>query len=192
MTDELLIPLEKYLSAGVHIGTKFKTKSMEPYIYKVNPNGLSILNVQKIDEKLRIGAKLLGKYSPEEILVVIRRENVWKAANAFSKITGIKTFVGRYPAGVLTNPYLETFMEPKLMLIGDPWPDKNAINDAMKVGTPIIGLCDSNNTTNKLDYIIPCNNKGSKSLGLIFYVLAQQYLKQRGIKGEPNFDDFQE
>jgi len=49
----------------------------------------------------------------------------------------------------------------------------------MKIGLPIVALCDSNNEANNLDLIIPCNNKGKKSLGLIFYVLAKEYLKKR-------------
>ena len=180
MKTENLVEVDKYLSAGVHIGTKVKTASMAPFIYKVNPAGLTILNVQKIDERLRIAAKFLARYKPEDILVIGRRENSWKAIKKFAKITGVKYFVGRYPAGVLTNPQLETFTEPKIVLITDPWPDKNAINDAVKIGIPIIALCDSNNTTRAVDLIAPCNNKGAKSLGLIYWILANEYLHENG------------
>lgn len=180
MEEQLLVPLEQYLASGIHIGTKFKTKSMAPFIYKINPNGLCILNIQKIDERLDIAAKLLAKFNPEDILVVCRRENGWKAVKTFAKITGVKAFTGRYPAGVITNTNLDNFFEPKLILIADPWPDKNAVHDAMLMGIPILALCDTNNTTDNTDYIIPCNNKGAKSLGLIFWVLASKYLQERG------------
>ena len=41
MTEEdFLVPLEKYLKVGLHIGTKFKTKYMEPFIYKIRGDGL--------------------------------------------------------------------------------------------------------------------------------------------------------
>ena len=33
--EQLLIPLDTYLKVGLHIGTKFRTKYMEPFIYKV-------------------------------------------------------------------------------------------------------------------------------------------------------------
>jgi small subunit ribosomal protein S2 len=180
-TETLLAPLEQYLASGIHIGTKFRTKHMEPFIYKVNPNGLCVLNVQEIDRRIGLAAKIIAKYNPEDILVVCRRENGWKAVKAFAKVTNVKFFAGRYPAGIITNPNLETFFEPKLMVVVDPWPDKNAVHDGIISGIPIVALCDTNNTTENVDYIIPCNNKGSKSLGLIFYILANKYLQERGL-----------
>jgi small subunit ribosomal protein S2 len=180
MKTDNLIEIDKYLSAGVHIGTKIKTKSMAPFIYKVNPAGLTIMNVQMIDERLKIAATFLAKFDPKDILVIGRRENSWKAVKMFSKAIGAKYFTGRYPAGVLTNPILETFVEPKVILITDPWPDKNAINDSLKIGIPIVALCDSNNTTKAIDIVVPCNNKGAKSLSLIYWILANEYLHERG------------
>jgi small subunit ribosomal protein S2 len=180
MTDETLVELDQYLSAGVHLGTKFKTKSISPFIYKINPVGLAILDIKKIDERLRLAAKFLSRYKLEDILVIGRRENSWRPVKEFSKITGTKACTGRYPAGILTNPQLENFAEPKVILITDPWPDKNAINDALKIGIPIVAMCDSNNTTRAVDLVVPCNNKGAKSLGLIYWILANEFLKEKG------------
>ena len=33
--EQLLVPLENYLKAGLHIGTKFRTEYMAPFIYKI-------------------------------------------------------------------------------------------------------------------------------------------------------------
>jgi small subunit ribosomal protein S2 len=178
---EFLIPLDLYLKVGLHIGTKFRTKYMEPFIYRVRPDGLAVLNVQKIDQRIDIASKFLSQYKPEDILIVCRRENGWRAAKLFSKLTGIRVFIGRYPPGLLTNLALENFTETKIMMVTDPWPDKNAVNDAVRVGIPIIALCDTNNTANNVDLIVPCNNKGKKSLGLIFWIIAKEYLKLRGV-----------
>jgi len=180
MTDDTLVELDKYLSAGVHLGTKFKTKSMAPFIYKINPAGLAIMDIKKIDERIRLAAKFLARYKPEDILVVGRRENSWIPIKKFAKVTGVKYFSGRYPAGILTNPELENFTEPKIIFVTDPWPDKNSINDSLKIGIPIISMCDSNNTTRASDLIIPCNNKGAKSLGLIYWILANEFLREKG------------
>jgi small subunit ribosomal protein S2 len=182
MTEEqqFLVPTDVYLKAGIHIGTKFRTKYMESFIYKTRPDGLSVLNVQKIDQRLKVAGKMLSEYKPEEILVVCRRENGWDAVNLFSKITGSLKFAGRYPPGLLTNPNLKTFIEPKIILAIDSWPDRNAISDAMKIGIPVIALCDTNNQTNFIDLVVPCNNKGKKSIGLVLYVIAREIMRHRG------------
>ncbi len=177
--EQFIVASDVYLKSGIHIATKFKTKYMEQFIYKTRPDGLSVLNLQKIDERLKLLVKFLAQYEPEDILVVSRRENGWKPVKKFSKLTGVKAFAGRYPPGILTNPNLETYMEAKIMLVTDSWPDRNAIKDALLVGIPVIALCDTNNQANNIDLVIPCNNKGKKSLGLIFYILAKEFLKAR-------------
>ena len=184
MSEELLIAQEDYLKSGIHIGTKFKTKYMANFIYKTRPDGLSVLNLQKIDERIQIAANMLAKYKPEEILITSRRENSWKPVKAFGRATGVKFFAGRYPPGVMTNPELKNFIEAKALLVTDSWPDRNAINDANKIGIPVIALCDTNNQSNYIDLVVPCNNKGKKSLGLFFWLLAREYLRKTGKLGE--------
>ena len=188
--EEFLIPLDEYLKVGLHIGTKYRTKYMAPFIYKTRPDGLVVLNVQEIDKRIRLAANFLANYNPEDIMVVCRRENGWKAVNLFSKLTGIKVFAGRYPPGILTNPNLKTFIETKLIFVIDPWADKNVIKDAIKIGIPVIALCDTNNESNNIDLVIPCNNKGKKSLGLVFWILAREYLNARKKKFEAKLEDF--
>jgi small subunit ribosomal protein S2 len=188
-TEEFLIPSDTYMASGIHIGTKIRTKQMMPFVYKINPNGLCTLNLSETDRRLRLAAKMLSKYRPSDIVVVCRRENGWKGAKAFGKYTGAKVFAGRYPAGIITNAGLKNFFEPKIMLVADPYPDKNAVHDALATGIPVIAMCDTNNTTDGVDFVIPCNNKGSKSLGLIFWILATNYLKERGELQQPLPED---
>ena len=81
MTEQnLLVPLEQYLKVGIHIGTKYKTKYMEPFIYKIRSDGLAVLNVQKINDRMAVAAKFISQYEPDEIVVVSRRENGQMAA----------------------------------------------------------------------------------------------------------------
>lgn len=191
--EAFLVPSDTYFKAGVHIGTKFRTKYMAPFIYKTRTDGLSVLNVQQIDKRIRLVGKFLGQYSPEDIIIVSRRENGWKPVKMFSKVTNIKVFAGRYQPGILTNTKLESFREAKVMLVTDPWPDRNAVKDGMRGGCVIIGLCDTNNEANCLDLILPCNNKGRQSLGLIFYLLANEYTKARGLEPiKAKLEDFSE
>lgn len=181
MAEELLVPNEEYLKAGIHIGTKFKTKYMENFIYKTRADGLSILNIQRIDERIRLMINLLSMYDPEDIVVVSRRENGWDAVKRFGELTGAKIFAGRYPPGIMTNTELRDFIEAKVMIVTDVWPDRNAVKDALKMGIVTIALCDTNNQPNNVDLVVPCNNKGRKSLGLLFYLLAKHYMENKGM-----------
>jgi len=197
MAEELLVPNDEYLKSGIHIGTKFKTKYMENFIYKTRPDGLSVLNIQQIDERIKLAINMLSQYKPEDIIVISRRENGWKPVKLLGELTGINAVPGRYQPGILTNPNLENFKEVKIMLITDPWPDKNAIMDAQRIGVPVISLCDTNNQTNYIDLVVPCNNKGKKSLGLFFWLLTKHYMLNKDmIKKESEFkysvDDFTE
>ncbi len=194
---QFFVPQDVYLKSGIHIGTKFRTKYMEQFIYKTRPDGLSVLNLQKINERIKLAANMISNYNPKDILIVSRRENGWKSVRKFSQVIGCKIFAGRYLPGIMTNPNLPTFLEAKIILVTDAWPDRNAVEDAAKIGIPVIALCDTNNQANNIDLVVPCNNKGKKSLGLLFYILAREYLILRGVlkKGEePEFtiDDFTE
>ena len=180
-TENLLLDSNEYLKSGIHIGTKFRTRYMEKFIYKTRPDGLSVLNLQQIDERIGIAAQLLSHYAPQDILIVSRRENGWKSVKLFADLLGCKFFAGRYPPGVLTNVAQKNFMETKMILVTDAWLDRNAIKDAMVVGVPVIALCDTNNQANYIDLVVPSNNKGKKSLGLFFYILAKEYRRIRGI-----------
>tara|TARA_Y100000034_G_scaffold46605_1_gene57289 strand:+ start:3936 stop:4538 length:603 start_codon:yes stop_codon:yes gene_type:complete len=190
---QFLVPSDQYLKTGVHIGTKFKTKYMSNFIYKTRPDGLSVLNLQKIDERIRIAINFLEQFEPQDIMFVSRRENGWKAIKKIAELIGCKAYPGRYPPGILTNPLLDGFVEPKILFSTDPWPDRNAVEDAVRMSIPVIGLCDTNNQSNNVDLVIPCNNKGKKSLGLIFYIVTKEYMTRKGLlKKEDKFPDISE
>ncbi len=178
--EKFLVVKETYLKSGIHIGTKFKTKYMEQFIYRTRIDGLSILNLQKIDERIETAVSFLAQYATEDILVIGRRENSWKATTLFGKLTGVRVFAGRYPPGTLTNPNLENYTTAKVVLVVDAWTDRNAVIDSVKMGIPVVALCDTNNQSNFIDLVVPCNNKGKKGLGLLFYILTREFLRLKG------------
>jgi small subunit ribosomal protein S2 len=182
--EKTLFPLDDYVKYSAHLGTKAVTPNMRQFVYKRRADGLAVLNTNSIDQKLKEACEFLAKYNPGDIFIACKREAGWKATKKFSEVTGIKAFTKKYPAGVITNTQLEDFFEVELVIICDPWLDKNALNDTLKVKKPIIGLCDTNNLTTGLTKIIPCNNKSMKSLGIILYLLAREYLISRKMKKE--------
>lgn len=178
---ELLIPLEKYLAAGVHIGTHICTKFMEPFVYRVRNDGLYILDVRKIDERIRIAAKFLSRYEPSKIAAVSVRTYGQKPVVKFCNYVGCKPFTGRFMPGTFTNPSLKWYFEPDIVLLTDPRADSQALKEAAEIGIPIVSLADTDNRTEYIDLIIPANNKGRKSLALIYWLLARQILRERGL-----------
>jgi len=190
-SEELLVPMDDYVKAGISLGTKVITSFMKPYVYRRRPDGLATINTKVIDERLRMAINFLSKYPSKEILVVCKREAGWKAVELFGKITGTRAFTKKYPPGIITNPKLPDFFEPSIILIVDPWLDKNPLKDASKLNIPVVSLCDTNNITSFIDLIIPCNNKSNKSIGLVFWILAREYMKSQGIKEKlPALSDF--
>jgi small subunit ribosomal protein S2 len=135
---DTLVPIEDYLKSSIHLGTRAITPDMRPFVYKRRADSLAVFNTTLLDEKIKEGAEYLSKFAPNEIIVVCKREAGHKAAELFAQATGIRVFTKKYPAGILTNSNLDTFLEADLMLICDPWTDKNALNDAKRVKMPVM------------------------------------------------------
>ena len=193
---ELLIDEDTFLTCGVHIGTKQKSKDMEPYVYKVRDDGLRILNVNMTSEKVVEAAQFLKDFEPKDVLVVSARQYGWKPATKFAESCGFECIAGRFTPGRLTNPEMRFFIEPKVIVLTDPAADAQAFREATNISIPVIAMCDSNNLTANVDIVIPGNNKGRRSLALIYWLLSREILRIRGELSadedlEETIDDFE-
>jgi small subunit ribosomal protein S2 len=180
-TIELLVPVDKYLSAGVHIGTHVCTKYMEPFVYKVRPDGVYILDVRKIDERLRIAGKFLAMFEPAKIAVVSARLYGRKPVLKMCQYLQCRPFVDRFLPGTFTNPALTTYFEPAVVLVTDPRADAQAVKEASEIGIPVVAFADTDNRTENVDLVVPANNKGRKSLALLYWILTRQIMRERGV-----------
>lgn len=191
--SDTLVPMEDYLKASIHLGTRVITPDMRKYVYRRRADGLAVFNTALLDDTLREGAAYLAKFAPQDVIIVCKREAGWRAVKKFSEITGIRCFLKKYPAGILTNTNLENFFETQLVFICDPWLDKNALHDANRIGVPVLSVCDTNNFTAGINQIIPGNNKSAKSLGMIFYLITKLYVEARKLdKTIPPVQEFVE
>ena len=177
MSEDLLVSKQDYLSAGIHIGMTSRTKDMKKFIYKVREDGLAVLDLKILDERIAITAKFLSNV--KKILVIGRKLNSHKPIKKLCEIVGCDYVVGRFMPGTLTNPSYEKFTEPDVVLLTDPLSDHQALKEALDSRIPIVALCDTFNETRNIDFIIPCNNKGKKSLALIYWLLAREIMKNR-------------
>jgi len=130
---------EKFLEYGVHIGTLKRKAAMDSFVYKVRSDGLAVLDVEKVSERL-----------------------------------------GRFMPGTLTNPDYKKFTECDLLIASDPLVDRQAVTEANQLGIPVVAFCDTNNTKEAVDLIVPGNNKGKKSLAFLYWALATHILRERG------------
>lgn len=184
----MMVTEETYMTSGVHIGTRQKTADIKEFIYKVRNDGLYIIDVKKTDERIKAAAKFLAKYDPSKILAVSVRQYGQKPVRKLGEFTGIQVLDGRFQPGTLTNPNAKTFLEPEIIVLTDPLADVQALHEAKNIGIPVLALCDTNNETKYIDYVIPTNNKGRRALALIYWLLTRAILKEQGkIKSDEEF-----
>ncbi len=184
---ELLIPEDTYLTSGVHIGTQQKSASMRRFVFKVRFDGLHVLDVRETDRRIRLAAKFLARLPADRILVVSQRQYGQKPVRVFAKTTGAVSFAERFVPGCLTNPSLSEYFEPKALVVTDPATDQQALSEAVSIGIPVVGLCDVNNETRFVDFVIPANNKGRLALATVYWLLAREVLRARAGGAEVEF-----
>ena len=193
---ELLLPQDTILSAGIHIGTRMKTKDMDKFIYRTRPDGLFVLDIKKTDERIRIAAKYLARLEPAKIAAVAARLYGRDPVTKFCEVTGATPVVGRFIPGTLSNPLSKNRIEPSVVIVSDPKADVQAVVEAARIGIPVITLCSTDNDFADVDFVIPTNNKGRRALAVIYWLLARQILRERGEippDGNPSLaiDDFE-
>jgi len=178
--EELLLSRDTLLSAGLHIGTRMKTRDMEPFIYRVRPDGLFVLDVKKTDDRIRVASKFLARYEPSKVAVAATRLYAHEPVKKFCKVTGATPLVGRFIPGMLSNPLYPNRVDPEVIVVSDPRADAQAVKEASNVGIPIVALCSTDNEFAGIDLVIPTNNKGRRALAIIFWLLARQVQRERG------------
>ena len=188
---DLLIPVEDYLGAGVHIGTQQKTEDMSRFIHRVRTDGLYVLDVSMTDQRIRTAANFLSGYDPEQILVASSRQYGRFPAETFADAVGARARTGRFIPGTLTNPTYDGYIEPDVVVVTDPIGDSQAVTEAITVGIPVIAMCDSNNTTSNVDLVVPTNNKGRKALSVVYWLLANETLDHRGADSFYALEEFE-
>ena len=85
---------------------------------------------------------------------------------------------------------------PDVIFILDVGYEKNAIGEAKKLGIPVVGVVDSNNSPDKIDYIIPGNDDSIRAVKLYCESAADAVLDAKsavlGMSAKTEEDDFVE
>lgn len=180
VNENLLLPQEILLSAGVHIGTRIKTKDMEPFIYKVRPDGLFVLDMEQMNERIKMVARFLSRLDMSKVVVASSKRYGRNPVEKFCEMLGCRSYLGRFTSGSFTNPEYADFFEPVAVIVTDSLADQQIVEEASQIGIPVVALCSTDNSLKNVDLVIPVNNKGRRSLAIVYWLLVREIMRERG------------
>ncbi|WP_347989282.1 30S ribosomal protein S2 [Methylomonas sp. AM2-LC] len=83
---------------------------------------------------------------------------------------------------------------PDVIFVLDVGYEKNAIMEAKKLGIPVVGVVDSNNSPEKIDYVIPGNDDSIRAVSLYCQSVCEAVLESKALRMDAavKADDFVE
>lgn len=174
--------ITKMLAATTHIGSANSEVTMEQYVFKKRTEGTNIINLRKTWEKIVLAARAIAAVeNPADVFVVASRPFAQRACLKFARYIGATSIAGRFTPGAFTNQIQAAFREPRLLIVSDPRTDHQPVTEASYANIPIIAFANIDSPTRYVDIAIPCNNKASHSIGLMWWMLSREILRLRGI-----------
>ena len=109
--------------------------------------------------------KELEKMKAEGIMDKLPKKEVSRLSKEMKKLEATLS-------GIKNMPNL-----PGAIFIIDPVNEKTTVNEAHRLGIPIVALCDTNSDPSVVDYSVPGNDDAIKSLNLLITVMADAVIE---------------
>jgi len=179
--EKAIVFAEKQAAAGhqiLFVGTKRQAKdpvrtaamyASQPYVVERWLGGM-LTNSTTTNTRIKKLKDLEGKMESGELASRYNKLEVQRFQEQIDAMNhnygGIKDMNGR-PGAVFVTDVLE---------------DKNAVNEAIKLGIPVIAIVDTNTDPSAIDYPIPANDDAVGALKIIVDAIADAVQSGRGKK----------
>ncbi len=132
--------------------------------------GGTLTNFQTMEGRIDHLVRLEDRRDRGELNILIKKE-AGKLLNEVDKMN-------RYFGGIKNMRRL-----PTALFIVDPPMERIAVTEALRMGIPIIAMCDSNCNPDEIEYPIPANDDAIRAIKLIASKIADAALEGRNLQG---------
>jgi len=176
------------VACRVQLGSENMDSTMERYVYGRNKYGIHIIDLRKTIEKIQLAARVIVamENTQDVVAVSLSPQNskgqpiAQRAVLKFSQYLQARHIAGRFTPGTFTNQSQKHFIEPRLLIVADPFKDYQPVLEASYVNVPVIAMCNTDSHLRNIDIAIPCNTNSKYAVGLVWWLLSREVLRLNG------------
>lgn len=172
----------RLLQSNSHIGARNYNRQMQRYIHNIDRAGVPVFKIDETYAKILFAARIIaGIENPQDVWAISSRKAGQRAVIKFAALLNCSCEPSlRWTPGSLTNYMTKNFKEPRLIIVADPYSDFKALKEASFCNVPVIALCDTMSSLKYVDVAIPCSNKTTESIAMVFWMLTREVKILRG------------
>ena len=171
-------------NTGIQIGS-FKLNPLLQRYVKSHTDGVYLFDISKQLKRIDSIGHWLSMINPANIYLTTKKEEAETAVTKFASILGAKAAPKRHLPGTFHNYDASYFVDAEAVILSSPgfidekgrqYGDYVAHQEAIESKIPIVSLCTTDEPIFDVDMVIPCNNRGHKSLATVYYLLLRSTL----------------